>query len=175
MPSPTHHPHHGSDIYNQVRRGSSAYSSTSSLSDDQDAITPCPLEGSNANQHQAQHSPVAQVQAQQIHQCRRPRDGMHRKESWRDSIAGGAPHHLEGLERPVGNECGSPSEGTGHGSQVDEETLWRRMLAIQRVFGCYNSARMRAALEMGGDSSGFIRMCFSVVFSPLCLAASLSS
>jgi hypothetical protein len=30
------------------------------------------------------------------------------------------------------------------------------MLAVQRAFGCYNSARMRAALEMGGEE-GFMR------------------
>lgn len=31
---------------------------------------------------------------------------------------------------------------------IDAETLWRRMLAVQRRFGCYNSARMRAAVDL---------------------------
>ncbi|KAK4214960.1 hypothetical protein QBC37DRAFT_140733 [Rhypophila decipiens] len=166
MPNPTppthqhrHHHHHGGDIYHQVRRGSSAYSSTSSLSDDQDAITPCPLEVTGSTQ---QHHPQS-AQAPQPQQRRRPQEGMHRKASWRDSIQGGAPHHLEGLERRPEDDYGT-SEAC-YGSQVDEETLWRRMLAIQRVFGCYNSARMRAALEMGGDSSGFIpsRTCLDLL------------
>lgn len=41
-------------------------------------------------------------------------------------------------------------------SDIDSETLWRRMLEIQRTFGCYNSARMDAALESGeGVARGF--------------------
>jgi len=40
--------------------------------------------------------------------------------------------------------------------EVDATTLWRRMLVIQRIFGCYNSARMRAALDLGVDD-GFVR------------------
>lgn len=166
-----HHHHHGGDIYSHGRRGSSAHSSTSSLSDDEDAITPCPVERPSSNQHQtSQHT--QSTQTQQPHQRRRPQEGMHRKESWRDSIAGGAPHHLEGLER--GSE-----DGCGIASEVDEETLWRRMLAIQRVFGCYNSARMRAALETGGDGNGAIRMCFlaplQLLFTPgICFANSTS-
>ncbi|KAM7196874.1 hypothetical protein V8F20_006841 [Naviculisporaceae sp. PSN 640] len=158
MPTATHqhHHHHGGDIYSHGRRGSLAYSSSSSLSDDQDAITPCPVERSNLNQPQIPHT--QHTQSQQTHQRRRPQEGTHRKESWRDSIAGGAPHHLEGLERRSEDGCGIASE-------VDEETLWRRMLAIQRVFGCYNSARMRAALEMGGESSCFIpsRTCLDLL------------
>lgn len=34
-------------------------------------------------------------------------------------------------------------EGTGG----DPERLWRKMLALQQIYGCYNSARMSAALE----------------------------
>ncbi|KLU85625.1 hypothetical protein MAPG_04647 [Magnaporthiopsis poae ATCC 64411] len=30
---------------------------------------------------------------------------------------------------------------------MDSLSLWRRMLAVQRVFGCYNSARISAALD----------------------------
>ncbi|KAK0724632.1 hypothetical protein B0H67DRAFT_449079, partial [Lasiosphaeris hirsuta] len=46
---------------------------------------------------------------------------------------------------------------------VDAETLWKRMLAIQRMFGCYNSARMRAALDTGAE--GFIpsRTCLDLL------------
>ncbi|KAH8890285.1 hypothetical protein GQ53DRAFT_601388, partial [Thozetella sp. PMI_491] len=38
---------------------------------------------------------------------------------------------------------------------TDAATLWRRMLTVQKLFGCYNSARMQAALELGADS-GFV-------------------
>lgn len=37
------------------------------------------------------------------------------------------------------------------GEDLDDERLWRRMLAIQRLFHCYKSARMDAALEAGGE------------------------
>jgi len=40
--------------------------------------------------------------------------------------------------------------------EVDSVTLWRRMLVIQRMFGCYNSARMQAAIDLGVEDS-FIR------------------
>lgn len=152
-PTQHHHHLHGGGIYNQVRRGSSAHSSTSSFSDDDDAITPCPLEATSSKQQ-----PQQQSQPPPTHQ-RRPQNGVHRTNSWRDSIHG-TPHHLEGLE------TAGPSEGNT--VDVDAETLWCRMLAIQRVFGCYNSARMRAALEMDGDnsnSSGFIpsRTCLDLL------------
>jgi hypothetical protein len=38
-----------------------------------------------------------------------------------------------------------PPNGSSAG--LDAAQLWERMLSVQRVFGCYNSARMRAALE----------------------------
>lgn len=41
-------------------------------------------------------------------------------------------------------------------ADMDTQTLWRRMLAVQRVFGCYKSARMNAALDTGEE--GFARM-----------------
>lgn len=39
----------------------------------------------------------------------------------------------------------------GDADDTDPTMLWRTMLAIQRTFGCYNSARMRAAIEMGDE------------------------
>ncbi|KAI0876119.1 hypothetical protein GGS24DRAFT_252859 [Hypoxylon argillaceum] len=38
------------------------------------------------------------------------------------------------------------------GTNGDPERLWMRMLALQRKFGCYNSARMSAALSSGNVS-----------------------
>jgi len=49
--------------------------------------------------------------------------------------------------------------GTGTEDDIDLNTLWHRMLAIQRVFGCYNSARMRAALDSGVEDE-FVRTFF---------------
>ena len=40
-----------------------------------------------------------------------------------------------------------PSFDPAEGEDIDNEHLWLRMLAIQRRFHCYNSARMSAALE----------------------------
>ncbi|KAI1361385.1 hypothetical protein F5Y08DRAFT_314832, partial [Xylaria arbuscula] len=38
------------------------------------------------------------------------------------------------------------------GTNGDLEMLWMRMLALQKRFGCYNSARMSAALSSGNVS-----------------------
>ncbi|KAI0535897.1 hypothetical protein GGR58DRAFT_419769 [Xylaria digitata] len=38
------------------------------------------------------------------------------------------------------------------GTDGDPERLWMRMLALQKKFGCYNSARMSAALSSGNVS-----------------------
>lgn len=38
------------------------------------------------------------------------------------------------------------------GTDGDPERLWKRMLALQRTYGCYNSARMSAALSSGDVS-----------------------
>ncbi|RYP49521.1 hypothetical protein DL768_004787 [Monosporascus sp. mg162] len=38
------------------------------------------------------------------------------------------------------------------GTDGDPERLWKRMLALQQIYGCYNSARMSAALSSGNFS-----------------------
>lgn len=66
----------------------------------------------------------------------------------------GRSHHAEHA-RPRPNHlisCRSHMEHLmGVDDGVDPSLLWQNMLAVQRAFGCYNSARMRAAVEMGGD------------------------
>jgi hypothetical protein len=42
--------------------------------------------------------------------------------------------------------------------KVDPEMLWHRMLMLQSIFNCYNSARMWAALEVGAEGR-FLREC----------------
>jgi len=69
----------------------------------------------------------------------------------------GGPQDV-GSARPQATRTSSWRSETSHfdpvtsdGDDVDPTELWHTMLAIQRVFGCYNSARMRAALELGDD------------------------
>lgn len=38
-------------------------------------------------------------------------------------------------------------------NDIDTQLLWRRMLAIHRTFGCYNSTRMNIAIEMGEQNA----------------------
>lgn len=59
-----------------------------------------------------------------------PRSQAQRPKSWRDEN-----WHFNPLD------C--------EGDDVDTSALWRTMLDIERAFGCYKSARMRAALELG--------------------------
>ncbi len=108
------------------RRGSASRASTSSLSDSEDAITPCPAETAQLPQQEQQGQP-----------------GQHasRRRSWRISQA-----YLDPVDA----------------DDVDAESLWRRMLTVQKIFGCYNSARMRAALDMGVESV-FVRKSPGVV------------
>lgn len=42
------------------------------------------------------------------------------------------------------------------GTDGDPGRLWKRMLALQQIYGCYNSARMSAALS-SGDASLLLR------------------
>ncbi|KAI2622279.1 hypothetical protein GGS21DRAFT_371872 [Xylaria nigripes] len=39
------------------------------------------------------------------------------------------------------------------GTDGDLDRLWMRMLALQQRFGCYNSARMSAALALGSEKN----------------------
>ncbi|KAK0625015.1 hypothetical protein B0T17DRAFT_531686 [Bombardia bombarda] len=147
MAPTTHQPHRHqrpNNIYS--RRGSSAaQSSTSSLSGDDLAITPCPSEQSISKQHasQKQQQPRTTAQLQQDQQGHSVQ-GLRRSNSWR----------RESEDR---NGDHASHDGADHSNDngVDPETLWRRMLAIQRIFGCYNSARMRAAIDMGVEG-GFV-------------------
>jgi len=102
-----------------LRRGS-----TSSISSDDDSITPCPLAKEETRRMQTEHfesSPRQEARPQ-----------AERQRSWRDERC-----HFNPLDSDANN--------------TDPAILWRTMLAIQRTFGCYNSARMRAAIEMGEE------------------------
>ncbi|KAK3937366.1 hypothetical protein QBC46DRAFT_267671 [Diplogelasinospora grovesii] len=142
MPPTTTSPHPSTNF----RRGSHA--STSSLSDDEDAITACPLKKPSLNQRQHTNvSATANGQHESSQQHSRPHS--QRSNSWRTSIS-----HFD------------PPDSEGDGCNYEEiptELLWRRMLTIQRMFGCYNSARMRAALEAGAENFVPSRTCLDLL------------
>ncbi|CCC09563.1 hypothetical protein SMACR_03594 [Sordaria macrospora] len=49
-------------------------------------------------------------------------------------------------------------------NNIDTQLLWRRMLAIQRTFGCYNSTRMQLAIEMGEQNASVpSRVCLDLL------------
>lgn len=102
------------------RRSSASRASTSSFSDSDDAITPCPIEPPK--------------QPQEVQEEAREEQPVRRR-SWRNSQV-----YVD------------PIDGDNQEESLDAEYLWRRMLTVQKRFGCYNSARMSAALEVGPES-----------------------
>jgi len=125
------------DTMTSITTTSSSHSRSSSSSDDDDldAITPCPPHSQpNAWLEQlerAQQTDDEQQPTHPHHHHRRPSVPRRRTRptSWRSTLS---------------------SSDDEEPDAVDPSTLWRRMLALQRRFGCYNSARMRAALELDG-------------------------
>lgn len=105
-----------------ITASSSRRGSTSSLSDEDDLITPCPLERQENRRMDAARLDTSPPQE--------PRSQAQRPKSWRDEN-----WHFNPLD------C--------EGDDIDTSALWRTMLDIERAFGCYKSARMRAALELG--------------------------
>ena len=145
MAAPHHRPSRPQQHYYSApstpRRGS-----TSSFSSEDD-ITPCPLEKKQTRQTQPTRQPILASSSSSQHtsspsrsRAPHPHHRPQRPKSWRDS-----QHYL------------SPLESTD--DETDTTALWQSMLAIQREFGCYNSARMRAAVESGGE--GPVRKCFT--------------
>ena len=121
------------------QRGSPSLNSTSSLSDDEDAITPCPIERVE-EQHEQPKEEEHAVSAQR--KGAGAGSDNSRRSSWR---------HSQGFSHLADHDQ--------HGHDLDAELLWHRMLTVQQIYGCYNSARMTAALEMGNDG-GIVRKFF---------------
>ncbi|KAJ8104660.1 hypothetical protein ONZ43_g7746 [Nemania bipapillata] len=91
--------------------------------DDIDAITPCPIAS----------APSAETMMSPIDDLRSTRSAS--PSSFRSSLdISRRRASVKALEE---------------GTDGDPERLWVRMLALQRKFGCYNSARMSAALSSG--------------------------
>lgn len=106
---------------------SSRSSSKTSLSAmDEDAITPCSVELYEGASTDTFTSRSQQTPTEQINKPSHQSHGHARRSSWASGIST---------------------------EEVGTELLWRRMLAVQRRFGCYNSARMQAALDAGTADS----------------------
>ncbi|KAI5920876.1 hypothetical protein F4810DRAFT_394015 [Camillea tinctor] len=113
-------------------------SSLSSISDDDiDAITPCPLPKNNTTRTMI--SPTE-------HSHPIDEDFRTRRSTSPSSVCSSlAACEFRGRRR---ESIKALEEGTGG----DPERLWKRMLALQQIYGCYNSARMSAALSSGNAS-----------------------
>ncbi|KAI0121309.1 hypothetical protein BJ170DRAFT_141384 [Xylariales sp. AK1849] len=117
----------------------SAFSTRSSLraiDDDIDAITPCPPTPCRT---EAQPSPFS-CAISDITASRSPSPS-----SCNESMSAMQVGAFEQRR----NSVRTLEEGT----EGDPKRLWRRMLALQQIYGCYKSARMSAALESGDISS----------------------
>ncbi|KAI1371761.1 hypothetical protein F4677DRAFT_285621 [Hypoxylon crocopeplum] len=109
-------------------------SSSSTVTDDIDAITPCPLARS-----MSEEMAVAELidPVDKFTESRSPSPCSECSSVPMDASRNRRRESLKALE-----------EGTGG----DPERLWKRMLSLQRIYGCYNSARMSAALSSGDVS-----------------------
>ncbi|KAI2602474.1 hypothetical protein GGR54DRAFT_499731 [Hypoxylon sp. NC1633] len=109
-------------------------SNPSAVVDESDAITPCPLAGGSSD---------GIVMPQLINPIdkflgsRSPSPCSECSSTPTDTTRNRRRQSLKALE-----------EGTGG----DPERLWKRMLALQETYRCYNSARMSAALSSGDVS-----------------------
>lgn len=152
------------------RRNRRSVMSTASFSDDDDAITPCPSPppATDAETHTRPSQHPLPLSAS------RP-DAGRTHSSAPTSLPQGTHHAVPHLRRGSANsdQLEACRDSVWHfdpaeGKAMDDERLWRRMLAIQRTFHCYNSARMSAALtelEMGQDVGQFVpsRTCLDLL------------
>ena len=118
--------------------------SSSYTEDEDDAITPCPVEPSPPAAHDDEH-----------HHPRSPLSRSSSSSSLR-STQSSLRSSIEDLDTMRDYNA------------IDTQLLWRRMLAIQRTFGCYNSTRMQLAIEMG-EQNASVRMYNHPVHTDLCV------
>ncbi|KAI0413018.1 hypothetical protein F5X98DRAFT_302774 [Xylaria grammica] len=98
------------------------------MMDDIDAITPCPLGSATSTETM---SPMSDLRA----------------------TRSASPSSLRSSVSSVDMSRRRASvKALEEGTNGDPERLWMRMLALQQKFGCYNSARMSAALSSGNMS-----------------------
>ncbi|KAI1134310.1 hypothetical protein F5Y05DRAFT_237820 [Hypoxylon sp. FL0543] len=109
-------------------------SSRSNSIDDIDAITPCPLTRSGSEEIDVSEfiGPVGKFEG-----SRSPSPSSECSSVGMDASRDRRRASLKALEE---------------GTDGDPGRLWERMLALQQTYGCYNSARMSAALSSGDVS-----------------------
>ncbi|KAI1401258.1 hypothetical protein F4819DRAFT_334933 [Hypoxylon fuscum] len=102
--------------------------------DDIDAITPCPLARNTTEENESSEliDSIDKFQG-----SRSPSPCSECSSVRMDASRNRRRESLKALEE---------------GTNGDPERLWKRMLALQRTYGCYNSARMSAALSSGNVS-----------------------
>jgi hypothetical protein len=106
---------------------------SSIMDDDIDAITPCPRPQNNSG-------PEPLELANSLADLR----------STRSTSPCSDCESVESLEsQAVHNKRRDSVRALEQGTDGDPERLWKRMLALQKIYGCYNSARMSAALSSG--------------------------
>ncbi|KAI1453138.1 hypothetical protein F4805DRAFT_385069 [Annulohypoxylon moriforme] len=99
--------------------------------DDIDAITPCPLA---RNPPEEIEIPELIHPIDKFQESRSPSPCSEAMSVRMDAFRNRRRESLKALEE---------------GTNGDPERLWKRMLALQQTYGCYNSARMSAALSSG--------------------------
>ncbi|KAI0131514.1 hypothetical protein F4814DRAFT_445651 [Daldinia grandis] len=109
-------------------------SGQSAIVDDIDAITPCPLTRSSPK---AIKEPEIIDSINKFQESRSPSPCSECSSDSTDASRSRRRESLKALEE---------------GTEGDPERLWERMLALQQNYGCYNSARMSAALSSGDVS-----------------------
>lgn len=137
-----------------------------SFTDDEDAITPCSSPPPEPNQ------PTAIVTASAFEHDVDFTVPTHKQQQQRPasprftpSRRGSASQHASAAPSRKASTCTEAAVDyfdPTDGEHLSDAQLWRRMLAIQQEFHCYNSARMSAALlglEMGVDVEQFAREC----------------
>ncbi|OTB04556.1 hypothetical protein M426DRAFT_11445 [Hypoxylon sp. CI-4A] len=110
------------------------YSSSTTV-DDIDAITPCPIARGGSEEIVNVSELVNPIE--KFQGSRSPSPCSECSSVPMDASRNRRRESLKALE-----------EGTGG----DPQRLWKRMLALQQTYGCYNSARMSAAISSGDFS-----------------------
>lgn len=128
-----------------------------SVEDDIDAITPCPL---SQEEPTTTTSPPSSPQSSC---CRSLEDDLPPCQP-RSSTSSSSGCAVSTRSASPSSDCGRGEarrrdsvRALEEGTDGDPARLWKRMLALQQIYGCYNSARMSAALS-SGDIGLLLRM-----------------
>lgn len=109
-----------------------------SVEDDIDAITPCPI---------SQQDTPSEVEPLGLNSS-----AIQDLRSSRSTSPSSECESVGSSRSSVFNKRRDSVKVLEEGTNGDPERLWKRMLALQQIYGCYNSARMAAALESGDVS-----------------------